>query len=101
MRNDATSWYRWEQRDLLLYLRVQPRASQDEFVAPQGDYFKVRITAPPLEGKGNAHLLRFLAKSFGVSRSKVILESGANSRTKECVYRTPKKYRFPWWTPDR
>ena len=53
----ANNWFRWESDDLLLSLRVQPRASQDEFVGPHGDHFKVRITAPPVEGKANAHLV--------------------------------------------
>lgn len=96
MRSDATSsWYRWEQRDLLLYLQIQPRASQDEFIAPHGDHYKVRITAPPVDGKGNAHLLRFLAKSFGVNRSSVSLVSGANSRNKRVRIQDPKKMPLP------
>ncbi|MCB1750537.1 MAG: YggU family protein [Gammaproteobacteria bacterium] len=95
MRDEATSWYRWEQQDLLLYLRIQPRASQDEFVAPHGDHYKVRITAPPVDGKGNAHLLRFLAKSFGVSPGRVSLISGANGRNKGVRIQDPKRMPVP------
>jgi uncharacterized protein len=87
---DCASWYRWEHKDLLLNLRIQPRARQDEFVAPHGDHYKVRITAPPVEGKANAHLLRFLAKSFGVSRSNVSLISGAASRNKGVRIKDPQ-----------
>lgn len=50
MRQQA-SWYRWEAQDLLLNLRIQPRASQDQFVSPLGDCYKVSITAPPVEEK--------------------------------------------------
>ena len=95
MTTRTKSWFHWEQRDLLLYLRIQPRASQDEFVAPHGDHYKVRITAPPVDGKANAHLLRFLAKSVGVNRSGVSLVSGTNSRNKGVRIRDPKKIPAP------
>lgn len=95
MKQSKLSWYHWEHEDLLLYLQIQPRASQDEFVAPYGDHYKVRITAPPVEGKANAHLLRFLAKSFGVSRSRVSLLSGASSRQKGVRIKNPRKMPVP------
>ncbi|MCB1829607.1 MAG: YggU family protein [Chromatiaceae bacterium] len=95
MKPSQLSWYRWEHEDLLLYLQIQPRASQDEFVAPHGDHYKVRITAPPVEGKANAHLLRFLAKSFGVHRSSVSLLSGASSRHKGVRIQNPRKMPVP------
>lgn len=60
---------------------------------PHGDHYKVRITAPPVEGKANAHLLRFLAKSFGVHRSSVSLLSGASSRHKGVRIQNPGKCR--------
>jgi uncharacterized protein (TIGR00251 family) len=77
------SWYRWDGDDLVLRLRVQPRASCDEFAEALGDQVKVRVTAPPVEGKANAHLVRFLAKTFGVPKAQVSLESGVSSRNKQ------------------
>ena len=85
------SWYRWDGADLYLSLRVQPRASKDEFVAPLGDSYKIRITAPPVEGKANAHLQRFLAKAFGVPRAQVALVSGARGRNKTVRIASPHK----------
>jgi len=84
------SWYHWEGADLLLRVRVQPRASCDEFAEVLGDQLKVRIAAPPVEGKANAHLIRFLAKTFGVPKAQVLLESGANSRNKQFRITTPR-----------
>lgn len=77
------AWFEWQGEALLLKVRVQPRASRDEIVGPHGDEaIKVRITAPPLEGKANEHLVRFLAKAFGVSRAAVVLLSGGTGRDK-------------------
>ncbi len=85
------TWYRWEGDDLLLSLRVQPRSKRDEFVAPHGDHYKVRITAPPVEGKANDHLIRFLCKSFGVKRTQVTLEVGQTARNKLVRIQAPSK----------
>ncbi|MCB1851242.1 MAG: YggU family protein [Gammaproteobacteria bacterium] len=90
MRQQA-SWYRWEAQDLLLNLRIHPRASQDQFVAPLGDCYKVSITAPPVEGKANTHLIAFLADSFGVNRRQVRLVTGANSRNKGVRITNPQR----------
>ncbi|SFD46579.1 hypothetical protein SAMN05660831_01712 [Thiohalospira halophila DSM 15071] len=68
--------------DLVLTLRVQPRAKNDAIVGPHGDAIRVRITAPPVEGKANDHLGRFLAKRFGVHRRDVTLISGESGRDK-------------------
>jgi uncharacterized protein len=88
---EAAAWYRWEEEDLLLALRVQPRSRRDEFVAAHDDHYKVRITAPPVEGKANEHLLRFLARSFGVKRSQVRMQGGQTSRNKLFRISTPVK----------
>jgi len=84
-------WYRWEGEDLLLHLRVQPRAKRDELGEPQGEQLKVRITAPPVEGKANAHLRRFLAGLFGVPLSSVEILAGDQTRNKRMRIRTPAR----------
>ena len=56
-----------------------------------GDRLKVAITAPPVDGKANQHLLKFMAKQFGVSRSQVAVVSGMSSRDKTICIQHPKK----------
>lgn len=85
----STGWFDWQDGDLTLRLRIQPRASRDEIVGPHGDALKVRITAPPVEGKANAHLLKLLAKAFGVARSDVTLLSGETGREKRVRIHRP------------
>ena len=84
-------WYRWDGSDLVLDLRVQPRARLDAFVEPIADQYRVKITAPPVDGKANAHLTRFLASTFGVPARQVELVGGAQSRNKRFRIRDPSK----------
>ena len=43
---------------------------------------RVRIAAPPVEGKANAALREFLAKALGLPKSSVSLDKGDGSRLK-------------------
>lgn len=61
---------------------MQPGAGRSEIVGEHGDSLKVRVAAPANEGKANAELVRFLAKTLGVSRGSVELISGERSRDK-------------------
>lgn len=84
-------WYRWQDEDLVLSLRIAPRANKDELVGPDGSHLRVRITAPPVEGKANAHLRRFLAREFGVPQSRVELLAGTRGRFKRFCIQAPRK----------
>ena len=66
-------------------MQVQPRASRDEVVGPHGDGLKIRITAAPVAGAANKHLLKFLANKLRVSRSQMSIASGATSKAKSIV----------------
>jgi uncharacterized protein len=85
------TWYRWQDRELWLRLRVQPRASRDRLGEPMGDRLKVYITAPPADGKANEHLLRFLARAFRVPRGAVTLVSGETGREKTVRIASPQR----------
>jgi len=68
---------------LVLRLYIQPKASRDSIVGLHGDEVKVAITAPPVDGKANAHLVKFLAKQFCVAKSQVTIEKGELGRHKQ------------------
>jgi len=74
LRRDGTDW--------ILELRVQPRASRTEFAGIHGDRLRVRLNAPPVDGKANAALVEFIAGAFEVARARVHLEQGLASRDK-------------------
>jgi uncharacterized protein (TIGR00251 family) len=59
----------------LLEVYVQPRASRTEIVGPFGGALKIKLKAPPAEGKANEELTVFLAKVLGLPRKKIKLQS--------------------------
>jgi hypothetical protein len=67
---------------LVLTLHVQPGAKTTAFVGRHGDAMKLRLAAPPVDGKANAALCAFLADFCGVAKSAVSLLSGQSSRAK-------------------
>ncbi len=81
----------WHGEDLLLEVRVQPRADRDEIAGLHDTRLKVRITAPPTDGKANTHLVRYLAKQFQVPRSRVQIVSGHSARNKRIRIHAPRR----------
>ena len=83
----------------MLALHVQPGAKRTEVAGVHGDgtqaRLKIRLAAPPVDGKANAELVRFLAEAFGVPRSRVTLVRGATSRQKTVRIASPT--RRPDW----
>ncbi len=65
-----------------LRLHIQPGAKKTEVVGLHGEALKIRLAAPPVDGKANACLLAFLADRLGVAKSAVSLLSGDSSRAK-------------------
>ena len=69
-------------KETLVKIYLQPKASKNEIVGPYRDGIKVKVTAPPIEGKANDTLIRFLAKELGISPSSVEIIKGHHSREK-------------------
>jgi uncharacterized protein (TIGR00251 family) len=67
---------------VIFSLRVVPRASRTEIVGIHDGALKVRIASPPVDGAANIEIVRFLAKTFGVSKSDIFILSGETSKTK-------------------
>lgn len=63
-------------------VRVLPRGGRSEVVGLHGDALKIRLAAPPVEGKANHALRKFLAEQLGVSPAAVVILSGHTSRQK-------------------
>ena len=77
-------FYQWQDKQtLLLNVYIQPRASHDEISGVYNQHLKLRLRAPPIDGKANAYLCKYLAKLFGVAKNKVQLIKGHNTRYKQ------------------
>lgn len=67
---------------ITLTLHIQPGAKKTEFAGRHGDALKIRLTAPPVDGKANEALIRFIADTLGLAKSAIHLKSGQTSRRK-------------------
>ena len=74
LRRDGTDW--------VLDVRVQPRASRTEFAGRFGDRLKIRLNAPPVDGRANTALLAFIAEVCGLPRSRVSRDAGPAGRAR-------------------
>jgi len=74
---------------ITLNIRVVPRASKDEVMGPYGDALKVRIQAPPVEGKANTYLVKFLSKHWNIPRRNIEILSGETGRNKRLKITKP------------
>jgi len=74
--------FHWQGDRLILRVQVQPRARRNEFAGRHGEAFKIRLTAPPVDGQANAALVAFLAEAFDVPRHQVALLHGQTGRHK-------------------
>ncbi len=81
----------WQADTLVLRLVIQPKASRDSLVGLHGDEFKVAITAPPVDGQANSHLVKYLAKQFKVAKSQVCIEKGELGRHKQVRIENPQQ----------
>jgi uncharacterized protein (TIGR00251 family) len=68
--------------EALLTLRVLPRAARDEVMGWDGAVLRVRLRAPPVDGRANEALRRFLGNHLGIPQRDIEIVSGETSRTK-------------------
>lgn len=68
--------------DVVFLVSVLPRSSQCKLVGWQGDFLKIKITAPPVDGRANEECIRFLANVFGVKKDRVHIVSGLRAKKK-------------------
>ncbi|OIR19233.1 hypothetical protein GALL_01120 [mine drainage metagenome] len=77
-----SEWYRRNGGVLTLTLHIQPGARRTDVAGLHGEALKIRLAAPPIEGRANEALLKFIAESFGVPLRQVELRQGGQSRHK-------------------
>lgn len=70
-----------------LTVRVQPRAKRSEICGVRNGCLRVRLNAPPVDGKANDELVRLLRKRLGLAKSAIAFVSGETSREKVLLLR--------------
>ncbi len=78
----AASLIRESAEGVTFAVKVIPRAAKNEIVGLEGEAFKIRLNAPPVEGKANEALVEYLAKVLSVKRADVEILRGETSRHK-------------------
>jgi uncharacterized protein len=71
-----------EAEAVVLSVRVQPRSSRNGVTVREDGSLRVSLTAPPVDNAANEALVRFLADSLGVSRSRIEIIAGQAAREK-------------------
>lgn len=79
---EMTDWYRRNNDVIMLTLHVQPGAKRSAIAGLHGNALKIKLAAPPIEGRANEALLKFLAGIFEVPQRNVELHHGNQSRHK-------------------
>ncbi len=67
---------------VVLRLHIQPKAVKTEITGIHGDRLKIRLKAPPVDGKANAELIRFLSDVLRVPKNQVTITHGETGRQK-------------------
>jgi len=65
-----------------IQVQIQPKSSKDQIIGIHNGRLKIKISAPPVDGKANQALIEFMSKVLGVSKSKVEIVKGHTSKLK-------------------
>ena len=76
------SWITDSKEGVIIQVHASPRASKTQVQGLHGDALKIRLQAPPVDGKANETLIEVLAKTLGIPQRQITLISGQTSRQK-------------------
>jgi len=68
--------------ETVIKVKVLPRSSRTEIAGRENDVYRVKLTAPPVEGRANKALIAFLAEKLGVPKRDIEIVSGKTGRLK-------------------
>lgn len=88
-------WHEWRDETLVLNLHIQPRARHPGVDGLHGERLRIRLGAPPVDGKANEALLDLLAADFDLPRRAISLTHGAHGTSKTVELAAPRA--LPAW----
>lgn len=80
-------------KGILLKIKVEPRSSKKCITGVIGDYIKVKLHAPPIEGAANEELIELIAEKLSIKKSSIKIISGQTSKNK--ILEIEGKYSIP------
>jgi uncharacterized protein len=89
MNPNIDHYYYWRDNNLYLEVHIQTNAKNDKFLSIYNNRLKVAIKAPPVDGKANSNLKKFLAKSFAVKQKQVSIIKGLHISNKLVCIENP------------
>lgn len=89
-KNLANMFYQWEGDTLVLNILGTPSAKRDAIGKVKGNQLKVSVTEAPVAGRATDHMVRFLAKEFGISPSDIEVVYGRMNVNKQLRIKNPK-----------
>ena len=84
-------WLRESKKGLTFDIQVIPHASRAEIAGVQEGAFKIKVTAPPVEGAANEACIKLLARELGLKKSQMEISSGVKSRKKTVMIKDISK----------
>jgi uncharacterized protein (TIGR00251 family) len=78
----AQSWINQTNEGVIITVHAVPRASRSAVHGLHGDALKIRLQAPPVDGKANEELISFLSRELNLPKGNIALKSGLNQRRK-------------------
>jgi len=88
---DMKSFYAWDGDVLVLNVLGTPSAKKDVIGKPKGNQLKISVTANPIGGRATDHMVKWLAKEFGVSKGDIEVVFGRMNVNKQLRIKNPQK----------
>lgn len=89
-KSAMNSFCAWDGETLVLNILGKPSAKQDAIGKVKGHQLKVSVTASPVGGRATDHMVRFLAKEFGVTIKDIEVVFGRFNVNKQLRIKSPK-----------
>lgn len=90
MTGAPTPWLARTATGWTIAVHVQPGAKRSAVAGQHGERLKLRIAAPPVEGRANTTVIAFVAERLGVPRAQVSIARGERSRDKVIAIAVPE-----------
>lgn len=87
-------WLTKTDKGFLIRIQVVPNSSKTQIVGEHGDRLKIKLSAPPVDGKANEELIEFIRKKLAIKSYQIELIRGQTSKAKDLLIQTDSEDLF-------